>query len=121
MSFKKKWRPLLFSYTEELYQKQQSTFLNLLVKPGNKPKLYNENREINKQRDRLDLLSFEISAIKWVYKNNPLKTKDEVNEFYKKAVQDHMENKKAAAHPLDSSIFNLLKGLKHQNGGPVFK
>jgi hypothetical protein len=121
MSFKKKWRPLLFSYTEELYQKQQSTFLNLLVKPGNKPKLYNENREINKQRDRLDLLSFEISAIKWVYKNNPLKTKDEVNEFYKKAVQNHMENKNAAAHPLDSSIFNLLKGLKHQNGGPVFK
>jgi len=121
MSLKKNWRPLLYSFTEELYQKQQSTFFNLLVKPGNKPQLYNENREINKQRDRLDLLSFEISAIKWVYKNNPLKTKDEVNEFYKKAVQDHMENKKAAAHPLDSSIFNLLKGLKHQNGGPVFK
>jgi hypothetical protein len=91
------------------------------VKPGNKPQLYNESRDINNLSKCLNLLTFEISATKWLYKINPLKTKDEVNELYKKAVQDHMENKKALAHPLDSSIFNLLKGLKHQKEGPVFE
>lgn len=41
-----------------------------------------------------------------------MKTKEEISELYKKAVQSHMENKKQAAHPLDASIFHLFKDIK---------
>lgn len=60
LPFQKNQFPFLYSYTEELFSEQQSAFLNLRDRSGNEPKRYNEFREINKLRDRLNLLSFEI-------------------------------------------------------------
>ena len=112
LTFQKCQFPFLFSYTEELHQEQQSAFPNLLWKTGNQPQQYSEWREINRLRDRLNLLSFEISAAKLLYKNNPLKTKEEVNELYEKKVKDHKVNKGKASHPLLQSLIAPLQSLK---------
>ena len=86
LPFQKNQFPFLYSFTEELLAKQQSSFLSLRYKSAAEPKWYNEFKEANKLRDRLNLLNLEIEVTNELMGYFPTKTNEKISVIYKNAV-----------------------------------
>ena len=60
--------------------------MSLRYKSAAKPKWYNELKEANKLRDRLNLMNLEIEVTNELMGYFPTKTKEKISDIYKNAV-----------------------------------